>query len=825
MKTVYLFIFLLLFINFKGFSQTWDWTHPEPNGNLSWDQERDQANDIQTDTSGNVYVLGDFNDTLFLNGIFRTTGYGSYLAKYDSTGKLLWYRTFILVDGTGNINASGIAVNSKGVFVVGKYLPGVYIGGYDCKVGLGTGGASITYNLAGDIVPSVTGDDGFFIEKLNSDGSIGWLKTAKEQPCNNGLPGTDPIVTYVPTITTDKNNNIITGFAAYSIHERIALGGDSIQTRSTQDDYNGRPSIVLVKYNPAGTLQWSNFAYDINAVNSTDCNSIVTDKNGNIFVYGLVNDSCLFGSITFHTSQYLKTGTNGYGTVIAKISSAGIWQFANELDNGNITYSQQQKVVHVLATDNSNNLYVMTTPFSTLLGDTIDISKGRQYLVKMNNSGNLIWEKLFGTYGITYANNISFANSSLYITGGIQNDTYLGYPWYFSGLTVLPTSPVNSGEIEYFVSKADLNGNFLWVTSFADGNPDFSAQFQGYGLKVFNNNIYTGGNFDFNITTLGNFNNSFINPNTDSRVYNIFFGKLKDQYIRVGAVTPTQIIPGCTLTIPFTSTGLTFSATNKFTAELSDASGSFTNATAIGNVTSTGSGSITATIPASLTYGSGYRVRIRSSDTLKTGYNYYAYADTIYKLSLICPPPLAGFTATNITSTTATLNWTSVGCASGYKVQYRVKGTTVWTTANITTNTDSLNITGLTVNTIYQWHIATRCKNNGTISFSAFSPAKQFTTAASFTTKDVDASAIRSANSLQLIIEPNPTTASAMLVVNGNIKNASVTITDLVGKTIWEKNDVNSTHIDLPVEKLASGVYIVKLTNGNKTATVKLVKQ
>jgi hypothetical protein len=60
-------------------------------------------------------------------------------------------------------------------------------------------------------------------------------------------------------------------------------------------------------------------------------------------------------------------------------------------------------------------------------------------------------------------------------------------------------------------------------------------------------------------------------------------------------------------------------------------------------------------------------VRIHSSDTLKTGYPYYAYADTGFTLTIACPSaPSTGFAATNITATSAPLNWAAVGCASGY---------------------------------------------------------------------------------------------------------------------------------------------------------------
>jgi Secretion system C-terminal sorting domain len=81
---------------------------------------------------------------------------------------------------------------------------------------------------------------------------------------------------------------------------------------------------------------------------------------------------------------------------------------------------------------------------------------------------------------------------------------------------------------------------------------------------------------------------------------------------------------GSTITIPYTAMGsyngaALFQAANVFTAELSDDTGSFANAVAIGTFTSRFSGSITVTIPASTPAGNGYRIRIVSSSPAVTG--------------------------------------------------------------------------------------------------------------------------------------------------------------------------------------------------------------
>jgi hypothetical protein len=72
-------------------------------------------------------------------------------------------------------------------------------------------------------------------------------------------------------------------------------------------------------------------------------------------------------------------------------------------------------------------------------------------------------------------------------------------------------------------------------------------------------------------------------------------------------------------TVDFTSTG-TFTAGNIYTAQLSNASGSFAAPTSIGTLNSTSnSGTINITIPAGTATGAGYRIRVISSAPVTTG--------------------------------------------------------------------------------------------------------------------------------------------------------------------------------------------------------------
>lgn len=82
--------------------------------------------------------------------------------------------------------------------------------------------------------------------------------------------------------------------------------------------------------------------------------------------------------------------------------------------------------------------------------------------------------------------------------------------------------------------------------------------------------------------------------------------------------TYLPLCAGDNLTIPYQKTG-TYNAGNIFTAQLSNAAGSFSNPLNIGTVSSLTGGTINATIPSNTPGGTGYRIRVISSNPSSTG--------------------------------------------------------------------------------------------------------------------------------------------------------------------------------------------------------------
>ncbi|MBK8413209.1 MAG: T9SS type A sorting domain-containing protein [Bacteroidetes bacterium] len=108
------------------------------------------------------------------------------------------------------------------------------------------------------------------------------------------------------------------------------------------------------------------------------------------------------------------------------------------------------------------------------------------------------------------------------------------------------------------------------------------------------------------------------------------------------------ICPGSIIPVSYVATGVynsggIFNPANIFRAQLSDATGDFSAAVNIGQVTATTSGTINATIPANTPAGTGYRIRVISTNPAYTG------NDNGFDLS-IGTNPVANATAMGVTT-------------------------------------------------------------------------------------------------------------------------------------------------------------------------------
>ena len=86
--------------------------------------------------------------------------------------------------------------------------------------------------------------------------------------------------------------------------------------------------------------------------------------------------------------------------------------------------------------------------------------------------------------------------------------------------------------------------------------------------------------------------------------------------LRTGTVA-TTVCAGSSISVPYIA--IDIGGGNTFTAQLSDASGSFATPISIGTLAGNASGTISAIIPANTPQGTGYRIRVVSSSPAVNG--------------------------------------------------------------------------------------------------------------------------------------------------------------------------------------------------------------
>ena len=175
---------------------------------------------------------------------------------------------------------------------------------------------------------------------------------------------------------------------------------------------------------------------------------------------------------------------------------------------------------------------------------------------------------------------------------------------------------------------------------------------------------------------------------------------------------------------------------------------------------------------------------------------------------------VTGIVATGITSSSAIINWSDVCGTNNYTVQYRKFPIKPWTSLP-TAFTDTKTITGLLASSVYQVRIITNC-GGGASTPTAF---------ISFTTLPLrlENNVIVDENLIQ--INPNPASENVELTIEAN-GTVNVSIVNMVGQVVYENNNIlvdGFTTIDLSVNNLESGIYLVNVNGNNINVTKELV--
>jgi gliding motility-associated-like protein len=366
----------------------------------------------------------------------------------------------------------------------------------------------------------------------------------------------------------------------------------------------------------------------------------------------------------------------------------------------------------VIFTENFNAApnWTLNTPGNSLIVGSLPNPGGSPNTWVINNTGTTIdgsnnlhitcsgfFCNILGAPGPIYnasgaANNTNSAatmnsdiNASIFTGGGPYT---LTFQWQCEG-----AANPNNGSARLIYS---IDGGATWIEHPTNYNGNGGAPVTEsidmstlLGFTPGTNNIRLGFRW-FNIGTTGHVDPPMIVDNI-----NIIVPSASNS-ITTGTVTGSPFCAGATFNLNFTSTG-TFAAGNTYTAQLSDAAGSFASPVSVGSLNSTAnSGTIAITIPSNTPTGSGYIIRIISSNPAITGSSSLAFTvnqpvtPTFNAIANVCQnatAPVLPTSSTNVPPITGT--WSPA-------VSTTTVGTTVYTftpTAGQCATTTTLNIT------------------------------------------------------------------------------------------------------------------------------------
>ena len=393
---------------------------------------------IAVDSSGNSYVTGPYAGTLtFAPGVALTASNGQdiFVAKYDSTGTVLWATS---TGGVGNDTGIGIAVDGSG----NSYVTGFHRG------------------------------KDLFVAKYDSTGSLVWATSVAGTGDDCSNIGRASCLLGDAIAVDGSGNSYVTGlFNGTAANPTIFGAGEPNETPLISA---GGTDIFVAKYDSTGKLVWAKSA---GGTGNDHADGIAVDGLGNSYVTGV-------GAITANNMFVAKYDTNG-SLVWAKRASGNQFQVGAgiALDGlGNIYVAGDYTGI---ATNPS--IFGPGEPNETPLAS----AGGRDiFVAKYDSAGSLVWAKRVAG-GVDQESVFAMAgdgSGNSYVTG-----PYTGTatnPSTFGPGDPNPTQLISTGGQDIFVAKFDSTGKLVWAKS-AGGRGNDDTGF-GIGLDGSGNSYVTG---------------------------------------------------------------------------------------------------------------------------------------------------------------------------------------------------------------------------------------------------------------------------------------------------------------------------------------------
>lgn len=308
-----------------------------------------------------------------------------------------------------------------------------------------------------------------FLAKLDSLGNLIWVDQFGGSSNGNGA------INFGYSIAVDMFGNIYLSGAFMDTTDIDPGPGIFNLTVS-----NGRKGFIA-KFNKNGDL------ISANTVGGSWGESIVLDKNNHIYVSGHFYSTVDFdpGPAVYNLTAQ---GVSKKDIFICKYDSLLNFVWVKQIGG------TEDDDISQMIIDYADNLY-LTGYFSNVvdfdpgpgnINLTADSTPTNSYILKLDSSGNFQWVNMLGadiSYGVSVG-----PNHEVYITGSFSGTTDfnpLGNPVINNGM----------GQSDFFVSKYDNNGGYIWTkviggSGYDSGN---SIASDSYG------NIYIAGRYKGNI--------------------------------------------------------------------------------------------------------------------------------------------------------------------------------------------------------------------------------------------------------------------------------------------------------------------------------------
>ena len=406
------------------------WASTFETGNVQIEQ---YVRSSAVDSSGNVYQVGSFTGTVDFDPGTGTTnvaavgGQDAFVEKLDSTGKLVWVKTF---SGTSNEKATSITLDSSGNPIV----TGWYQGTVDFDA------SSTVNNLTSQ------GAEDTFIVKLSSNGVFQWAKTVGGTGSDQGF-----------AVTTDSSSNILVAgkFSGTADFDPSSNTNNLISNNTGQ-------GLFILKLDANGIFVWSKAILGSDS-NRKDVATINSDSQNNVYLGGN-----FWGSIDLDPGAgvFSITQAGNYNGYFVKLDQNGIFNWGEHIKTSDSFVSSS-------VTDFTGNIYLTgffngTVDFDPTNSTYNLTSNGSldAFVQKLSPTGSLIWVKTWGGTGVDGGNTISIDNNNRLKVSGFYMNSVDFDPGMDS--TVLSSQ----GDYDHFVSVLDLNGNFFAVKAIGESGRD-----------------------------------------------------------------------------------------------------------------------------------------------------------------------------------------------------------------------------------------------------------------------------------------------------------------------------------------------------------------